>query len=508
MGHLLVTNDFPPKIGGIQSYLHELWRRLPPEDTTVFTTGHKGAADWDAQQGFRIVRAHAPFLGPTPRLVRRINELAEEVRADLVLLDPAWPLGAIGPELERPFGLILHGAEVAVPARLPAVQLSLRRSLRAASVVIASGRYAGAQGRFSAGRAIDPFIIPPGVDAVRFRPLPPDQRYAARLDAGVEGDEVVVLGVSRLVRRKGFDVLIEAAAQLAEDDPDLDFVVLIAGDGRDRDRLDKLAEHTGAPVRFLGRVPDDELPALYGAADVFAMLCRDQWGGLEQEGFGIVFLEAAAAGLPALAGTSGGSAEAVADSETGIVVEDPRSVDDVREQLERLVRDRDQRRRLGAAARERAVRSFSYDTLALDLRDTIESTIAEIRRIEEAAAFESERLAAVDAARTAAAAADQAAGIGPYPPATRPGGATAPVLSTTSAATAGAAARPEAVRPIRAPGGPAQPRQGPGAGTAPPLDLREPAPPLDLTGPDPGLSGGPGPGPLPRRPGVARRSGG
>ena len=123
----------------------------------------------------------------------------------------------------------------------------------------------------------------------------------------------VVLGVSRLVPRKGFDVLVESAARLSEARPDL--VVAIAGDGRDRSRLERLVARTAAPVRLLGRVPHDRLPALYGAADVFAMLCRDRWAGLEQEGFGIVFLEAAATGVPQVAGASGGAAEAVLDGD-------------------------------------------------------------------------------------------------------------------------------------------------------------------------------------------------
>src|SRR5690606_35016623 len=99
-----------------------------------------------------------------------------------------------------------------------------------------------------------------------------------------------------LVPRKGFDVVIEAAAALAPRHPSL--LVVVAGSGRDRPRLERLAERLGAPVRFLGRVSDDVIPDLYGASDMFAMLCRNRWAGLEQEGFGIVFLEAAAAGVP------------------------------------------------------------------------------------------------------------------------------------------------------------------------------------------------------------------
>jgi phosphatidylinositol alpha-1,6-mannosyltransferase len=362
--HLLVTNDFPPKIGGIQSYLYELWRRLPPERTTVLTTSYPGAAEWDARQPFRVVRAGVPFLAPIPPVRRQIEELADEVDADIVLLDPAWPLGALGPELSRPYGVILHGAEVTVPARLPVAQLPLRRTMRQASLVIAAGEYPAAQGRFSAGRPIDAVIVPPGVDIDRFRPLTPADWRTARRRYGISDDTVLILGVSRLVTRKGFDVLIKAAAELQDVDAGLDFAVLIAGDGRDRSRLEKLIAATGAPVRLLGRVPDDELPTLYGAADVFAMLCRDRWGGLEQEGFGIVFLEAAAAGVPAIAGSSGGSAEAVADGQTGFVLDDPTSVAALRDVLERLVRQPELCRRMGTAARQRVERDFAYHILA------------------------------------------------------------------------------------------------------------------------------------------------
>src|SRR6185295_2520022 len=129
--------------------------------------------------------------------------------------------------------------------------------------------------------------------------------------------------------------------------------------GRDRRRLEKRA---GGNVRFLGRVADADLPALYASADVFAMCCRDRWNGLEAEGFGIVFLEAAACGVPAVAGRSGGSHEAVADGETGFVVH-PRAVAEVREAIARLVADDALRRRMGAAARRRALDQFSYDRL-------------------------------------------------------------------------------------------------------------------------------------------------
>lgn len=377
MTHLLVTNDFPPKIGGIQSYLHELWRRLPPDQVVVLTTAHPDAAAWDAQQAFRVIRQPDSFLAPTPTLIHRIDEVAAEVGADLVLLDPVWPLGFCGPQLQRPYGIVLHGSELTVPGHLPFVQLLARRALRGARIVVAAGGYPAAEGHRVAGRALPTVVVPPGVDTTRFVPLDPSARAEARARFGIDADATVVLGLSRLVPRKGFDVLLQALHRVREDHPETQLV--IAGDGRDRSRLEQLAAALGVPVTFLGSVDHDDLPAVYGCADVFAMVCRDRWFGLEQEGFGIVFLEAAAAGVPAIAGRSGGSAEAVVDGETGVVIDEPRSVDDVADALLDLLDDPARRARLGAAARARAERAFAYDLLAADLQASIEHAIAEIR---------------------------------------------------------------------------------------------------------------------------------
>jgi phosphatidylinositol alpha-1,6-mannosyltransferase len=182
----------------------------------------------------------------------------------------------------------------------------------------------------------------------------------------------LVLSVSRLVPRKGMDTLIEAAARLASSGRHPQLTVAIAGSGRDRPRLDRLIKRTGAPVLLLGRVPSPDLPGLYACADVFALCCRARWGGLEQEGFGIVFLEAAAAGIPSVAGDSGGSAEAVIDGQTGFVVADPSDATAVADAIDRLVGDPGLASRQGQAARQRAETDFAYDLLALRLGAAIE----------------------------------------------------------------------------------------------------------------------------------------
>ncbi len=372
--HLLVTNDYPPKLGGIQNYLWELWRRLPPEEVCVLTRSHPGDAEWDAQQNHRVIRSPRRFLLPTPDMAEEITEVADEIDADLVLYDPAVPLGALAPRLPHPYGVILHGAEVTVPGRLPGTKQLLAQVLRGAQVVVTAGRYSVAEAERAAGGPLPAVIVPPGVDVDRFKPLNTAQRLEARHRFGLPADGPVVVSISRLVPRKGMDVLISAVSRLADRHPGL--TMAVAGAGRDRTRLDRLIGRTGAPVRLLDRVADSDLPDLYGCADVFAMMCRQRWGGLEQEGFGIVFLEAAAAGVPQLAGDSGGAAEAVEHGRTGLVVDKPSQLDAVIASLDALLSDPGRLQRMGLESRLRAVADFSYDYMAERLRTVIAEVIA------------------------------------------------------------------------------------------------------------------------------------
>lgn len=383
---LLVTNDYPPKIGGIQNYLWELFRRLPPDEVCVLTTPHEGAAAFDAQQTYRIVRDANRALLPHPGLLRRVRSLAREFGAELVLLDPALPVGALGPRVGLPYGLVLHGAEVAMPASVAGAKQLLGRVLGGADVIVAAGEYVADAAARCAGVRLPTVVVPPGVDSKRFVPLSGAERAAARRRYGFEPDVPLVVGLSRLVPRKGFDVLIRAVGQLRQgpvrespvrEGPSQarggDVRLAIAGAGRDRRRLVRLAQSVqldAAPagaVTFVGELLDDALPAFVGMADVFAMLCRDRWGKLEQEGFGIVFLEAAAAGVPAVAGRSGGSHEAVEHEVTGLVIDDPSDASAVAAALDALLANPDRRAEMGAAARARAAGDFDYDRLARKL---------------------------------------------------------------------------------------------------------------------------------------------
>ncbi|MEZ5380868.1 MAG: glycosyltransferase family 4 protein [Microthrixaceae bacterium] len=375
MKHLLVTNDYPPKVGGIQSYLWELWRRLDPDDVTVLCTPHEGDHAFDAAAPHRIERTRDPVLLPHPGLARRIETLARDCGAELLVLDPALPLSLLGPSLGQRLGLpwviVLHGAEITVPGRIPLSAPLLRRVLRAADGVVAAGGYPLAEAERAAGGPLRNVVVPPGVDTADIVPLTAEERVDVRRRLGVGDQSALVFGLSRLVPRKGFDVLIEAVHALARQGADV--ALAIAGDGRDRRRLHRLAAQGPGHIELLGRVSDAHRAEYYGAADVFAMLCRDRWLGLEQEGFGIVFLEAAAAGVPALAGRSGGSHEAVAHGDTGLVVDDPEDATAVAAALARLVNRPDERRGMGAEARRRVERDFDYDVLAERLGRALEA---------------------------------------------------------------------------------------------------------------------------------------
>ena len=369
--HLLVTNDFPPKVGGIQSYLDELWRRLDPSTFAVLTaSSDERAPTFDAawaSSGRQVLRSPKGTLFlPTRANRRRIEDAIAATGAEFVLLDPAWPLGLLGPQLSVPYGVVLHGAEVTIPARIPFVAATLRRVLTGSSVAICAGTYPEAEAvRCHRGPLRRAVQVPPGVDTARFAPLDAHERAAVRADLSISDDAPFLFSYSRLVPRKGMDVLIAAAHARAAAYPG--HVLAIGGRGRDRKRLERLGDAGPADVRFLDFIADDDLPRILGAADCFAMMCRNRWFGLEQEGFGIVFVEAAAAGIPAVAGRSGGSADAVVHGGTGLIVEDPRDVASVVASLERILGDPAYAAQLGAAARARAVKSFDYDILGSTL---------------------------------------------------------------------------------------------------------------------------------------------
>ncbi|MZE80190.1 glycosyltransferase family 4 protein [Streptomyces xinghaiensis] len=365
---LIVTNDFPPRPGGIQSFLHSMALRLDPARLVVYASTWKDGSEvarFDAEQPFPVVRDRTSVLLPTPRVTRRAAELLREHDCTSVWFGAAAPLGLMAPALRRAGARRLvattHGHEAGW-AQLPAARRLLRRIGEGTDTMTYLGEYtrsriAAALTPEAAARMVQ---LPPGVDEKTFHPGSGGEEIRARL--GLTRRPVVVC-VSRLVPRKGQDTLIRAMPAILAAVPDT--VLLIVGGGPYRKDLAKLADGCGVAdsVLFTGSVPWEELPAHYGAGDVFAMPCRTRRGGLDVEGLGIVYLEASATGLPVVAGDSGGAPDAVLDGETGWVVRGE-SVPDAAERIVTLLRDPALRRRMGERGRAWIEERWRRDLLA------------------------------------------------------------------------------------------------------------------------------------------------
>jgi len=373
---LIVTNDFPPRPGGIQAFLHNMALRLEPERLVVYAStwkrgreGVEATAAFDAEQPFTVVRDSTTMLLPTPAATRTAVGLLREHGCTAVWFGAAAPLGLMAPALRKAGAERLvattHGHEAGW-AQLPASRQLLHRIGESTDTITYLGEYtrsriAGALSPEAAARMVQ---LPPGVDEKVFHPGSGGAEIRARLGLT---ERPVVVCVSRLVPRKGQDTLILAMPRILARQPDA--VLLIVGGGPYEKELRRLVRETGVgdSVRFTGAVPWAELPAHYGAGDVFAMPCRTRRGGLDVEGLGIVYLEASATGLPVVAGDSGGAPDAVLDGETGWVVRGG-SPEEAADRIVALLGDPELRRNMGERGRQWVEEKWRWDLLAERLR--------------------------------------------------------------------------------------------------------------------------------------------
>ncbi len=362
---LLVTNDFPPRPGGIQSFVHQLAVRQLTGSVVVYTSSWRGAGKFDAEQPFEVVREPTTVLLPTPAIARRLAALARSRDCDTLWFGAAAPLGLLATGLRRQAGIEravaqTHGHEAGWTA-FPGTKSTLRRIGRSMDVVTYLGEFTRAKLEPPLGKLTSLRRLAPGVDTEVFHP--DVDGGGVREQHGLTGRPVVVC-VSRLVPRKGQDVLIRALPEIRRRVPGA--ALLIVGGGPNRAKLEKLAD--GCPdVVFTGSVPWSDLPAYFAAGDVFAMPCRTRHGGLDVEGLGIVYLEASATGLPVVAGDSGGAPEAIREGETGYVV-NGRDVAQIADRVATLLGDPVLARRMGAAGRAWVEREWRWDAQAERMR--------------------------------------------------------------------------------------------------------------------------------------------
>ena len=361
---LLVTNDFPPRTGGIQTFVHSLAVRQPEGSIVVYCSDWRGSAEFDDRQPFPVFRESTSVLLPAPAVGRRAAQIARDYECDTLWFGAAAPLGLLARGLRRRAGIsrvvaLTHGHEVSWAA-LPGARTLLKRIGSGADVVTYLSRYQRERLDRPLGSRTALRHLAPGVDVEAFHPSVDGTAVRARF--GLSYRPVIVC-VSRLMPRKGQDMLIKALPAVRAAVPDA--ALLIVSGGPDRNRLHKLAAASGVAehIFFTGMVPLAELPAHYAAGDVFAMPCRTRLRGIDVEGLGIVYLEASATGLPVVAGDSGGAPDAVLDGETGYVV-GGRDLDALVGRLVELLTDRDLAARMGAAGRKWTESEWTWDIQA------------------------------------------------------------------------------------------------------------------------------------------------
>ena len=371
---VFVTNDFPPRAGGIQTFVYELVRRFDPNTVTVVSSKFEGDAEFDAQQAYRVVRSAHSVLLPTNSTFELVRQVIAETGATRVVFGAAAPLALLAPKL-RALGVtkivaLTHGHEVGW-ARTPVTSSAIRKIGASVDVLTYLGDYTKTRIATALRKQDQSKLVKlaPAVDPQLFNPNQLAQANVLREQIGFAGRPTIVC-ISRLMARKGQDALIDALPAIAREVPNA--ALVIVGDGPYRGTLEKKVRELGLhnSVHFAGRVDYEKLPAWYLTGDVFAMPCRTRNAGWDVEGLGIVYLEASASGLPVIAGDSGGAPDAVLNQQTGLVV-DGRDQGDIVKACVRLLGDEPLRKQLGAAGRVWVEQHWTWDNAAQTLQDLL-----------------------------------------------------------------------------------------------------------------------------------------
>lgn len=370
---LVITNDFPPRKGGIQTFVGQLLSQLHAESVVVYTSNWTGAVQYDQTLPYPVIRTKGSVLLPTPLRMRRIKKLIQKYDCDQVLFGALAPLALLSKSLKRA-GIknvvaLTHGHEAGW-AKIPGLRFLLKRSAAHVDAVTYLTEFTNS--------IISPILNPktfvaqltPAVDTQRYQPVTEEQKLEIKKKYHVS-DNLVMLGLSRLMPRKGFDSVIKAMPKLIVEFPNVKFV--IAGGGPDQSRLLKLVESLNLKnhVIFLGSVAYQDLPNVYNMADLFVMPCRTRFAGLDVEGFGIVYLEAAASGLAVIAGNSGGAVEAVLPGRTGELVDSSNLFETIRN----FLLDPKLRDRYGSAGRKWVISNFDLPSRGTLLQELLQRRI-------------------------------------------------------------------------------------------------------------------------------------
>lgn len=370
---LWVTNDFPPRSGGIEQMLSHLVATLPPDSVRVLASPWEGDQAHDDSLPYVVQRVHRRPLLPTAGVLRTVRRAVVAHDADVVVFGSAWPLAEMAGHLDVPTLGITHGREAGM-ARWGFAPL-IRRLGRGCTDMTLLSDYTAARLHPVLDRVTAVHRLPGGVDTTTFTRGGPTMRDRHQLHP----ETPIAVCISRLVPRKGQDLLVRVWPQVRQAVPGAH--LLIVGTGPlEEDLRDAVADAAlDGAVTFAGEVPWTELPAYYRTGDVFAMPCRTRLGGMDVEGLGLVFLEAQACGVPVVVGDSGGAPETVVDGVTGLVV-DGHDQQAVTAAVVGLLSDRARSRHMGAAARQHVESTWDWSVIGGALRSAITAAEAGGRR--------------------------------------------------------------------------------------------------------------------------------
>lgn len=361
---LVITNDFPPRPGGIQTFGYEIVRRFEPESVTVLTSNWEGAGEFDAAQDFKIVRANTQTLVPSKSTLSMAREIVVSENITRVLFGAAAPLGLLAAPL-RKLGVtnivgMTQGHETGW-AMTPGTRQALRKIGNDTDYLTYISEYTHKK----IAKALSPNAaarmrrIVPGVDSTEFSPDNLSSGNQLRTELGWI-DRPVIVCVSRLMARKGQDELIRALPEIQQTAPNASLIIV--GDGPYRKDLERLVKKLELEkfIHLTGKVSQTELSKWYAAGDIFAMPCRTRMGGWDVEGLGIVFLEGSATGLPVIVGDSGGAVDAVIDSDTGFLV-DGTNTAEIASRIAFLFANPDVAIKMGEAGRNWVTQEWTWD---------------------------------------------------------------------------------------------------------------------------------------------------
>jgi phosphatidylinositol alpha-1,6-mannosyltransferase len=363
---LLVTNDFGPRAGGIETFVIGLLERIKGHEVTVFTSQQGDTSVYDQQWidkfGVRVIRDQSKILLPSWRVTRAAKKIVAAKNINVVVFGAAAPLALMSPSL-RKSGVkkiiaLTHGHEVWWAKIFP-FRLAIKRIGKNVDHLTYLGEFTrqAISKPLTRKSATEMVKIAPGIDTAHFIPQP--DAMQKRKELGLQ-DKKIIISVGRLVHRKGQDNLIQAMPAVLKKIPNAH--LLLVGEGPYRKHLEKLVMKSSLEqnVTFAGRIMYDRLPSYLSAADLFAMPSRSRFFGLEVEGLGIVYLEASACGIPVVAGNSGGAPDAVLEGVTGLCV-DGTNIEQITAAIVEICSDAERASHMGAAGRNWIVNQWRWD---------------------------------------------------------------------------------------------------------------------------------------------------